>query len=47
MVITDKEIEQKAQESSIFPTDVEKDYVYSWLLRTIYARPALQSRLRK
>ena len=44
-MITDKEIEQKAQESSIFLTDVEKDYVYSWLLRTIYARPALQSRL--
>jgi predicted nucleotidyltransferase component of viral defense system len=44
-VITDKEIEQKAQEFSIFPTDVEKDYVYSWLLKAIYAHPALASRL--
>jgi predicted nucleotidyltransferase component of viral defense system len=44
-MINDKEIEQKAAEFSIYPTDVEKDYVYSWLLKAIYARPLLASRL--
>jgi predicted nucleotidyltransferase component of viral defense system len=44
-MIGDKEIEQKAKEFSIFPTDVEKDYVYGWLLKAIYARPELASRL--
>jgi predicted nucleotidyltransferase component of viral defense system len=44
-VITDKEIEQKAAEFSISPINVEKDYVYSWLLKAIYARPQLASRL--
>jgi len=44
-MIGDREIEQKAAEFSIFPTDVEKDYVYSWLLKAIYARPQLASRL--
>jgi predicted nucleotidyltransferase component of viral defense system len=44
-VITDQEIEQKAADFSIFPTDVEKDYVYSWLLKAIYSRPQLASRL--
>jgi predicted nucleotidyltransferase component of viral defense system len=44
-VITDREIEQKATQFSIFPTDVEKDYIYSWLLKAIYARPQLASRL--
>jgi predicted nucleotidyltransferase component of viral defense system len=44
-VITDQEIEEKARQFSISPTDVEKDYVYSWLLKAIYARPQLASRL--
>jgi len=44
-VITDREIERKAKEFSIVPTDVEKDYVYGWLLNAIYARPSLSSRL--
>jgi len=44
-VITDQEIGRKAAEFSIFPTDVEKDYVYGWLLKAIYARPQLASRL--
>ncbi|MGA2022035.1 MAG: nucleotidyl transferase AbiEii/AbiGii toxin family protein [Candidatus Sulfotelmatobacter sp.] len=44
-MIADQEIEQKAAEFSIFPTDVEKDYVFRWLLKSIYARPALASRL--
>jgi predicted nucleotidyltransferase component of viral defense system len=44
-VITDREIEQKAAEFSISPPNVEKDYVYSWLLKALYARPQLASRL--
>jgi predicted nucleotidyltransferase component of viral defense system len=44
-VITNQEIERKAAEFSISPTDVEKDYVFSWLLKAIYARPQLASRL--
>lgn len=44
-MITDREIEQKARDFSIFPTDVEKDYIYGWLLKAIYARPQLASRL--
>jgi predicted nucleotidyltransferase component of viral defense system len=44
-MIADKEIEQKAAEFSISPINVEKDYVYSWLLKAIYARPQLASRL--
>lgn len=44
-MITDQEIKQKATEFSIYPTDVEKDYVYSWLLKAIFARPRLAGRL--
>src|SRR5260370_40016263 len=44
-MIADQEIEQKAREFSIGPPDVEKDYVYGWLLKAIYARPQLASRL--
>ena len=44
-MIADKEIEQKAAEFSISPINVEKDYVYSWLLKAIYGRPQLASRL--
>lgn len=44
-MITDKEIEQKAAEFSISPINVEKDYVYSWLLKAIFARAGLASRL--
>ncbi|HEV2702901.1 MAG TPA: nucleotidyl transferase AbiEii/AbiGii toxin family protein, partial [Steroidobacteraceae bacterium] len=44
-MISDKEIEAKAQEFSITPINVEKDYVHSWLLKSIYARPALAARL--
>lgn len=44
-MITDQEIEQKAREFSISAPDVEKDYVYGWLLKAIYARPRLASRL--
>jgi predicted nucleotidyltransferase component of viral defense system len=44
-VITEREIEQKASEFSISPINVEKDYVYSWLLKAIYARPEPAARL--
>jgi predicted nucleotidyltransferase component of viral defense system len=44
-VIQGKEIEQKAAEFSISPINVEKDYVYGWLLKAIYDRPALAARL--
>lgn len=44
-MITNADIEQKAAEFSISPIDVEKDYVYSWLLKAIYEQPALANRL--
>lgn len=44
-MIADQEIEQKALEFSIAAPDVEKDYVYGWLLKAIYGRPQLASRL--
>jgi predicted nucleotidyltransferase component of viral defense system len=44
-MIADQEIEQKAREFSIAAPDVEKDYVYGWLLKAIYARPQLASLL--
>jgi predicted nucleotidyltransferase component of viral defense system len=40
-VITDKEIEAKAAEFEIRPIEVEKDYVYGWLLKGLFTRPAL------
>jgi predicted nucleotidyltransferase component of viral defense system len=44
-MIADTEIEQKAAEFSISPINVEKDYVYGWLLKAIYDRPQLATRL--
>lgn len=44
-MIADKEIEQKAAEFSISPVNVEKDYIYGWLLKAIYDRPQLAARL--
>jgi len=44
-VINDKEIEERAAAFSISPISVEKDYVYSWLLKAIVARTGLSSRL--
>jgi predicted nucleotidyltransferase component of viral defense system len=40
-MITDREIENKAEELDLRPIDVEKDYVYGWLLRGLFSRPAL------
>jgi predicted nucleotidyltransferase component of viral defense system len=44
-MIADREIEQKAAEFALTPINVEKDYVYGWLLNAIYDRPQLASRL--
>lgn len=44
-MITEKEIEQKAGEFGISPINVQKDYVYGWLLKEIFARPELAARL--
>lgn len=44
-MIGNKDIEEKAAEFSISPIEVEKDYVYSWLLKAIYERPDLSQRL--
>lgn len=44
-MITDKEIEEKAEELSIPPNHVEKDYVHSWVLWAIGQRPALKDLL--
>ena len=44
-MIDDKEIEAKADEFKLRPIEVEKDYVYGWLLKGIFTRPALASQL--
>ena len=44
-MITDQEIEKKAAEFQLRPIDVQKDYVYSWLLKGIFERPALTAQL--
>jgi predicted nucleotidyltransferase component of viral defense system len=44
-MISDKEIETKAAEFHLRPLDVQKDYVYGWLLKGLFQRPALASQL--
>jgi predicted nucleotidyltransferase component of viral defense system len=44
-MITDQEIDEKAAELQLRPIDVQKDYVYSWLLKGIFERPALAAQL--
>jgi predicted nucleotidyltransferase component of viral defense system len=44
-VITDREIEEKAREFSINPADVEKDYVYGWVLYALYTQSVLAQQL--
>ena len=44
-MITDKEIEAKAEELSIPPNHVEKDYVHSWVLWAIGQQPNLKNLL--
>jgi predicted nucleotidyltransferase component of viral defense system len=41
-MIKDEEIEQKAAEFSLSPSDVEKDYIHGWVLKAISSRAALQ-----
>jgi hypothetical protein len=38
-VITDGEIEEKAKEFGINAADVEKDYVYGWVLNALDTQP--------
>jgi len=44
-MITKDEIDQKAREYNINPTDVEKDYVFGWLLNALYSQSALSNHL--
>lgn len=44
-MIADVEIEAKAEEFKLRPIDVQKDYVYGWLLKALFLRPALASQL--
>jgi predicted nucleotidyltransferase component of viral defense system len=44
-MIDDNEIEAKADEFKLRPIEVEKDYVYGWLLKALFARPVLASQL--
>ena len=40
-MISDKDIERKAQQLSLSPQEVEKDYVHGWVLKSLFERPAL------
>lgn len=44
-MITDVEIEEKAREFRINPADVEKDYVYGWVLNALYTQSTLGNQL--
>jgi predicted nucleotidyltransferase component of viral defense system len=44
-MITDQEIKEKANDFGISPTNVEKDYVYGWLLNGIYTQSPLRAHL--
>jgi predicted nucleotidyltransferase component of viral defense system len=44
-MISDAEIDAKAKEFEIRPLDVQKDYVYGWLLKGLFQRPAFSGRL--
>lgn len=44
-MITKDEIDQKAKEYNINPPDVEKDYVFGWLLNALYSQSSLGSQL--
>lgn len=44
-MITSDEINQKAKEYGINPPDVEKDYVFGWLLNALYSQSALSNQL--
>jgi predicted nucleotidyltransferase component of viral defense system len=44
-MISDQEIETKAAEFQLRPLDVQKDYVYGWLLKGLFQRPTLAAQL--
>ena len=44
-MITDREIEDKANEYRINPVDVEKDYIYGWILHALYTQSPLGNQL--
>lgn len=44
-MITSAEIDQKAKEFKINPADVEKDYIFGWLLHAIFSGTALSNEL--
>lgn len=44
-MISSEEIKQKAGEFGINPTDVEKDYVYGWILNELYLNSVLGNQL--
>jgi len=44
-MISDQEIETKATEFGLRPIDVQKDYVYGWLLNALFQRQGLASQL--
>jgi len=44
-MITKDEIDQKAKEYGINPSDVEKDYIFGWLLSALYAHSSLNNLL--
>src|SRR5271169_2120532 len=44
-MILDKEIETKAAEFQLRPIDVQKDYVYGWILKGLFQRPVLAPQL--
>jgi hypothetical protein len=41
-VITKEEVEAKAAESGLHAANIERDYVFGWLLAGIYGRSALR-----
>ena len=44
-MISDREIEEKALEFGIKPADVEKDYIYGWVLNALYSQSILADQL--
>src|ERR1700688_655212 len=44
-MISDQEIDAKAKEFELRPLDVQKDYVYGWLLNGLFQRPAFAGQL--
>src|SRR4051812_12835643 len=44
-MIQPAEIEAKAREYEIHPSDVQKDYVFGWILFTLFTSSALKDRL--